>query len=92
MTRDACPALVVSRSSSLGQVNSVLREQLEQAGAVTQGLTESLSQAREDAELSDSRLRREQEVKVHFCHPDVLMFVCQCDPASPPLLSPDLES
>lgn len=55
--------LVISRCASLSQVNSVLREQLEQAGAVNQGLTESLWKAREDAELCDTRLRREQEVR-----------------------------
>ncbi|AWP11438.1 putative rootletin-like [Scophthalmus maximus] len=49
------------RCASLSQVNSVLREQLEQAGAVNQGLTESMWKAREDAELCDTRLRREQE-------------------------------
>lgn len=52
-----------SRCASLSQVNSVLREQLEQAGAVNQGLTESMWKAREDAELCDTRLRREQEVR-----------------------------
>ncbi|TNN74186.1 Rootletin [Liparis tanakae] len=49
------------RCASLSQVNSVLREQLEEAGTVNQGLTESLWKAREDADLCDSRLRREQE-------------------------------
>ncbi|XP_034438966.1 rootletin isoform X1 [Hippoglossus hippoglossus] len=49
------------RCASLSQVNSVLREHLEQAGASNQGLTESLWKAREDAELRDTRLRREQE-------------------------------
>lgn len=41
----------------------MLREQLEQAGAVNHGLTESLWKAREDAELFDTRLRKEQEVR-----------------------------
>ncbi|XP_068447240.1 rootletin isoform X3 [Clinocottus analis] len=50
------------RCASLSQVNSMLREQLEQAGTVNQELTESLWKAREDADLCDSRLRREQEI------------------------------
>ncbi|KAM8874513.1 uncharacterized protein crocc2 isoform 2-T2 [Spinachia spinachia] len=50
------------RCASLSQVNSMLREQLEQAGTVNQGLTESMWKAREDADLCDSRLRREQEM------------------------------
>lgn len=54
---------VVSRCASLSQVNSMLREQLEQAGTVNHGLTESLWKAREDVELCDTRLRREQEVR-----------------------------
>lgn len=41
----------------------MLREQLEQAGTVNQGLTESMWKAREDADLCDSRLRRAQEVR-----------------------------
>ncbi|XP_034387086.1 rootletin [Cyclopterus lumpus] len=49
------------RCASLSQVNSMLREQLEEAGTVNQGLTESLWKAREDTDLCDSRLRREQE-------------------------------
>ncbi|KAM3850238.1 uncharacterized protein crocc2 [Diretmus argenteus] len=49
------------RCAGLSQVNSVLRDQLEQSGAVNQGLSESLWKAREDVELSDARLRREQE-------------------------------
>lgn len=55
--------LVISRCASLSQVNCMLREQLEQTGIVNHGLTESLRKAREDAELCDSRLRREQEVR-----------------------------
>lgn len=55
--------LVISRCASLSQVNSMLREQLEQAGTVNHGLTESLWKAREDVELCDTRLRREQEVR-----------------------------
>lgn len=54
---------VFPRCACLSQVNSLLREQLEQAGTVNQGLTESLWKAREDVELTDTRLRREQEVK-----------------------------
>ncbi|XP_032382850.1 rootletin [Etheostoma spectabile] len=49
------------RCASLSQVNSMLREQLDQAGTVNQGLTESLWKAREDVDLCDTRLRREQE-------------------------------
>ncbi|XP_061636081.1 rootletin isoform X2 [Phyllopteryx taeniolatus] len=49
------------RCGSLGQVNCVLREQLEQGNALNQGLVESLRKARQDAELCDTRLRREQE-------------------------------
>lgn len=56
----------ILRSANLSQVNSMLREQLEQAGTVNQGLTESLWKAREDMELCDTRLRREQEVRDHF--------------------------
>uniref|UniRef100_A0A3B4GVC1 Ciliary rootlet coiled-coil, rootletin family member 2 n=1 Tax=Pundamilia nyererei TaxID=303518 RepID=A0A3B4GVC1_9CICH len=49
------------KSASLSQVNSMLREQLDQVGTVNKGLTESLWKAREDAESCDTRLRREQE-------------------------------
>ncbi|XP_061680966.1 rootletin isoform X3 [Syngnathoides biaculeatus] len=49
------------RCGSLGQVNSVLREQLAHADALNQGLVESLRKARRDAELCDTRLRHEQE-------------------------------
>ncbi|KAM9762981.1 uncharacterized protein crocc2 [Menidia menidia] len=49
------------RCASLSQVNSVLREQLDQADTVNKGLTESLWKAHEDFELCDKRLRREQE-------------------------------
>ncbi|KAK1896509.1 Rootletin [Dissostichus eleginoides] len=49
------------RWASVSQVNYMLREQLDQAGTVNQGLTESLWKAREDVDLSDLRLRREQE-------------------------------
>ena len=55
--------LVISRWASVSQVNYMLREQLDQAGTVNQGLTESLWKAREDVDLSDLRLRREQEVR-----------------------------
>lgn len=54
---------VISRCASLSQVNCVLRDQLEQAGTANQGLTDSLWKAREDVELCDTRLRREQEVR-----------------------------
>lgn len=54
---------VISRCASLSQVNSVLREQLDQLGTVNKGLTESLWKAREDAELWDTHLQREQEVR-----------------------------
>lgn len=67
MTGEKCHivshCVVISRCASLSQVNSMLREQLEQAGTVNHGLTESLWKAREDAELCDTRLRREQEVR-----------------------------
>ncbi|XP_034736357.1 rootletin [Etheostoma cragini] len=49
------------KCASLSQVNSMLREQLDQAGTVNQGLTESLWKAREDVDMCDTRLRREQE-------------------------------
>lgn len=52
----------VCRSASLSQVNSVLREQLDQAGVANKELTESLWRAQEELELCKSRLRREQEV------------------------------
>lgn len=57
------PFPLIFRCASLSQVNSLLREQLDQAGTVNVGLTESLWRAREDADLCDSRLRREQEVR-----------------------------
>ena len=67
----------VSRCASLSQVNSLLREQLERATAANQDLAstnqdlaitnqdlvQSLERARQDAELSGSRLRLEQEVR-----------------------------
>ncbi|XP_077390200.1 uncharacterized protein sned1 isoform X5 [Festucalex cinctus] len=49
------------RCGSLIQVNCVLREQLEEADALNQGLVESLRKARQDAELCDTRLRHQQE-------------------------------
>ncbi|XP_019752700.1 rootletin isoform X1 [Hippocampus comes] len=49
------------RCGSLGQVNCVLREQLERADALNQGLVESLRKARQDAELCDTRLRHVHE-------------------------------
>lgn len=60
-----CPSLrcVVPRCAALSRVNSLLREQLEQAGTVSHGLAESLCKAREDAEMCDTRLRKEQEVR-----------------------------
>lgn len=60
-----CPSLrcVVHRCAALSRVNSLLREQLEQAGTVNHGLAESLCKAREDAEMRDTRLRKEQEVR-----------------------------
>ncbi|XP_049578492.1 rootletin isoform X2 [Syngnathus scovelli] len=49
------------RCGSLSQVNCVLREQLEEADALNQGLVESLQKVRQDAELCDTRLRHQQE-------------------------------
>lgn len=63
MCRLVSSCVVISRCASLSQVNSVLREQLDQTGTVNHELTESLWKAREDAELYDTRLRREQEVR-----------------------------
>lgn len=56
-------AYVPRRCDGLSQVNSQLREQLEQAGTANQGLAESLRKAREDMEQKDTRLRIEQEVR-----------------------------
>lgn len=61
-SRAVSQPVVIPRCAGLSQVNSMLREQLEQAGTVNHGLTESLRKAREDAELRDARTRREQEV------------------------------
>lgn len=55
--------LVTSRCASLSRVNSVLREQLEQAGTVNQELTESLWKVQEDVELWGNHLQKEQEVR-----------------------------
>ncbi|KAG9341572.1 hypothetical protein JZ751_019085, partial [Albula glossodonta] len=49
------------RCAGLSQVNALLREQLEQAGAANHALTDSLRRAREEADQKDARLRREQE-------------------------------
>ncbi|XP_028817168.1 rootletin isoform X3 [Denticeps clupeoides] len=49
------------RCSSLSQVNALLREQLDQAAAVNEGLSESLCRAREDLEQRDMRLRKDLE-------------------------------
>lgn len=54
---------IFHRCSGLSQVNSLLREQLEQANEANQALTESLQKAREEAEQRDTRLRRELEVR-----------------------------
>lgn len=55
--------LFFPRCVALGRVNSLLREQLEQAGSINQGLAESLWKARGDSEMCDVRLRKEQEVR-----------------------------
>ncbi|XP_053708808.1 rootletin isoform X2 [Synchiropus splendidus] len=49
------------RCASLSQVNSLLREQLDQANAVNKGLMESLWTAQEEINLCDKHLSREQE-------------------------------
>ncbi|XP_014907955.1 rootletin-like [Poecilia latipinna] len=51
-----------SRSASLSQVNSLLREQLDQVDIVNKGLMESLRKIREDAQRFHTRLRSEKEV------------------------------
>ncbi|XP_017160014.1 putative ciliary rootlet coiled-coil protein 2 [Poecilia reticulata] len=51
-----------SRSASLSQVNSLLREQLDQVDIVNKGLMESLRKVREDAQRFHTRLRSEKEV------------------------------
>uniref|UniRef100_A0A3P8URD3 Ciliary rootlet coiled-coil, rootletin family member 2 n=1 Tax=Cynoglossus semilaevis TaxID=244447 RepID=A0A3P8URD3_CYNSE len=51
------------RCASLSRVNSVLREQLEQAGTVNQELTESLWKVQEDVELWGNHLQKEQETR-----------------------------
>ncbi|XP_027883035.1 putative ciliary rootlet coiled-coil protein 2 [Xiphophorus couchianus] len=51
-----------SRSASLSQVNSLLREQLGQVDIVNKDLMESLRKAREDAQWFHTRLRKEKEV------------------------------
>lgn len=57
------PRHSLPRCAALSRVNSLLREQLEQAGSVNSGLAESLWKARGDAEVCDARLRKEQEVR-----------------------------
>nr|XP_054604928.1 rootletin [Nothobranchius furzeri] len=49
------------RSTSLSQVNSVLREQLDQAATINTELAESLRKAHRDLDLCDTHLQREQE-------------------------------
>ncbi|KAG5851157.1 hypothetical protein ANANG_G00090060 [Anguilla anguilla] len=49
------------RCAGLAQVNALLREQLEQAGAANQALTDGLRKARDEADQKDARMRREQE-------------------------------
>ncbi|XP_072771225.1 uncharacterized protein crocc2 [Nerophis lumbriciformis] len=49
------------RCARLSQVNSVLREQLEQAGTVNRALAETWREARQDAVRSEARLCKEQE-------------------------------
>ncbi|XP_061895359.1 rootletin-like isoform X1 [Entelurus aequoreus] len=49
------------RCARLSHVNSVLREQLEQAGTVNQALAETWREARQDAAQSEARLCKEQE-------------------------------
>ncbi|KAK7891876.1 hypothetical protein WMY93_023839 [Mugilogobius chulae] len=49
------------KCASLSQVNSVLRDQLDQAGTVNQGLSESLWKARADLELCETQMRKEKE-------------------------------
>ncbi|XP_013866473.1 rootletin isoform X2 [Austrofundulus limnaeus] len=49
------------RSASLSQVNSVLREQLDQSATVNKELTESLWRARQESELRGNCLRRQRE-------------------------------
>ncbi|XP_061744407.1 rootletin [Nerophis ophidion] len=49
------------RCARLSQVNSVLREQLEQAGTVSQALAETWREARQDAVQSEASLCKEQE-------------------------------
>ncbi|MEQ2190757.1 hypothetical protein XENOCAPTIV_008667, partial [Xenoophorus captivus] len=50
-----------SRSASLSQVNSWLREQLDQVDTVNNGLVESLLKARKEAQRFETRLRGERE-------------------------------
>lgn len=52
----------ISRCASLSQVNSMLREQLDQAGALNRELAESLWMAQEELVLCETRLQREQKV------------------------------
>ncbi|XP_028300551.1 rootletin [Gouania willdenowi] len=59
LIQDKCVQLEEERRrcANLSQLNSVLREQLDQAGTVNKGLSESLWRAREEVEFS----KREQE-------------------------------
>uniref|UniRef100_A0AAV2KTB0 Rootletin-like coiled-coil domain-containing protein n=1 Tax=Knipowitschia caucasica TaxID=637954 RepID=A0AAV2KTB0_KNICA len=50
-----------NKCASLSQVNSVLRDQLEQAGTVNQDLSESLRKARADLMLCEMQMRKEKE-------------------------------
>uniref|UniRef100_A0A8C9T5T2 BTB domain-containing protein n=1 Tax=Scleropages formosus TaxID=113540 RepID=A0A8C9T5T2_SCLFO len=52
------------RSASLGQVNTMLRKQLEQASAANSSLIERLRRAQDEADQKDMQLRREQETCV----------------------------
>ncbi|XP_078801637.1 ciliary rootlet coiled-coil protein 2 isoform X1 [Oryzias latipes] len=52
------------RCASLSQVNSMLREQLDQAGALNRELAESLWTAQEELVLCETRLQREQKTAV----------------------------
>ncbi|RVE73900.1 hypothetical protein OJAV_G00035780 [Oryzias javanicus] len=52
------------RCGSLSQVNCVLREQLDQAGALNRELTQSLWTTQEELVLCETRLQRQQEMGV----------------------------
>lgn len=62
--------LCVFRSSSLSAVNSMLREQLEQAGLANEALSQDIrrltvdwTRAREELDQKESDWRREEEVR-----------------------------